>query len=118
MRIILKDDTELYKFGVSSGPNSKNRMMQIALSIYEIYRELPRITVIRDRKVDGEEVFKLENTLHKFFSFYKYTGSHFDGNTECFTDLTKEVSIQAFEATLRGDEPQHSYLRDKDKIPF
>ncbi len=118
MRITLKDGTELYKYGVASGANSKSRMMQIALSIYEIYRELPRITIIRDRKVDGDKVFQLENILHKFFIQYRLVGEHFSGNTECFIDLTKEVAIQAYEAVLVGNKPDKPYCMVKDIIPF
>jgi hypothetical protein len=109
-----------YKFGVASGHSAKERLIQIAASYYDTYRETPVIKLMRDRKVDADFVFKYETTLHRFFAFYKFD-SHlnrsFDGSTECFS-VEIDPALQAYDAVLDGMEPDFEYKKDEDKIPF
>ena len=116
MRIITPTDT-YYKMGVASGPSSKKRMLQIVESYFDRFRSTPIVKIVRDRKIDGDKVFRYENTLHKFFCMYKYTGTPFDGSTECFI-IDEDVAIQAYEATIEGNEPDQVYYKSKDVIPF
>ena len=119
MRITTPDQV-YYKFGVASGHSSKERLLQIAASYYDKYRETPIIKIMRDQKVDPEIVFQLETTLHRFFKFYHFN-SHmyraFDGSTECF-HIDKDPAIQAYEAVLDGMVPDFTYYKPEDTIPF
>lgn len=119
MRITTPEEV-YYKFGVASGHSSKERMLQIAASYYDKFRETPIIKVMRDRKVDADVVFKYETTLHQFFSFYQYDAARFfpfSGSTECFT-IDEDVAIQAYEATLNNEVPPNQYFKPEDIIPF
>ena len=119
MRITLPESV-LYKFGVASGHSSKERLLQIAGSYYDVHRETPIIKVMRDRKVNPDDVFKYETTLHRFFAFYKYNrdlNRPFDGSTECFM-IDKDSAMQAYDAVIEGMVPDFEYYKDKDKIPF
>lgn len=119
MRITTPDQI-YYKFGVASGHSAKERLLQIAGSYYDIYRETPIMKIMRDQKVDAEQVFKLETTLHRFFEFYQYNGHKnrpFDGSTECFS-IDKDPAIQAYEAVMAGLEPDFRYYKPEDIIPF
>lgn len=109
-----------YKFGVASGHSAKERLLQIASSYYDKYRETPVIKIMRDQKIDPEIVFKYETTLHRFFKYYSFDSNMyraFDGSTECFT-IDKDTAIQAYEAVLNGMEPDFTFYKDCDKIPF
>jgi len=117
MRIITSTDT-YYKFGVASGPSSKERMLQIVSSYFDRFRETPKIKIVRDRKVDGDIVFKYETILHKFFIFYQYKGSTpFSGSTELFC-VSEDAAIQAYEAVVEGNIPDFQYCKSEDIIPF
>jgi len=119
MRITTPEEV-YYKFGVASGHSSKERLLQIATSYYDKFRETPVIKLMRDRKVDAETVFQYETILHKFFAFYRYDSNRFwpfDGSTECFV-LDKDVAIQAYEAVLSGQVPEFEYCTEADRIPF
>lgn len=115
MRITMPDSV-WFKFGVASGPSSKNRMLQIAASYYDLYRETPVIKIMRDRKIDGDVVFKKENILHKFFGMYQYTKTPFDGSTELF-DIEIDPALQAYDAVVAGDVPVHVYQKEEDQLP-
>jgi len=112
MRITFKSGLTVIKIGKASGASSKERMLQIAASIYDIDRTLPHITVKRDQVVDAELVFKYETILHKYFCNYQYKNDRrkpFDGITETFV-IPESDAIQAFEAVLAGLEPEECYV--------
>jgi len=111
MRIILPSGMVVHKFGVASGNSSKERMLQICGSIFDKFRETPRIKLLRDRKVEADIVFKYENILHRFFSEYRYESKHkFDGITECFVlPDDGEDAIMAYEAVIDSQVPDHDY---------
>ena len=119
MRITTPEEV-YYKFGVASGHSAKERLLQIAGSYFDKYRETPVIKIMRDQKVDPELVFRYETILHKFFAFYKYNQSvywPFDGSSECFT-VDKDVAIQAYDAVMGGMVPGFEYCKVEDVIPF
>jgi len=111
MHITMPSGVVLHKFGVASGSSSKDRLLQICGSIFDKFRQTPMIKLIRDREVPAEEVFKLESTLHKFFSSYRYDSPHkFDGVTECFV-LPEDSgdAITAYELVITGEVPDFTY---------
>ena len=110
------EKSPIYKIGKASGTSAKKRLLQICGSIYDHYRITPSIRVLRDRKVDAAEVFKLETTLHRFFVHYKYDGPGFDGRSECFM-IEKDVAVQAYEATISGVTPPFLYRHPDDMLP-
>ncbi len=123
MRIELPSGMLLHKIGVASHHSAKERMLTICGSIFDKFRETPKIKLVRDRKVDSEKVFKYETMLHKFFSNYQYTSKHrFDGITECFVLPSDSAdAIQAYEAVLAGHVPESAYVmpdRSEDELPF
>ena len=117
LRIITPTAT-YYKFGVASGPSAKKRMMQIIESYFDRFRSTPIVKIVRDRKIDGDKVFKYEAILHKFFITYKYSEPDlFDGSSELF-DIAEDVAIQAFEQVIEDNVPDFEYCKSKDVIPF
>lgn len=120
MEITIPTGDIYYKFGKSSGLSSKERMLQICGSVFDKYRQTPAIKIIRDRKVGADVVFRYENTLHKFFSFYQFSDrlhTPFSGSSECFK-IDKDVAIQAYDAVMEGLVPDFVYHKEEDQIPF
>ena len=119
MRIKLPSDQTVFKLGVASGRSAKERMLQINGSIFDKYRETAMIKIVRDRKVDADNVFNLETSLHHFFCMYKHSDLYkWDGVTECFT-VEQDVAIQAYEAALDGVEfPKEPYCHPDEQLPF
>jgi len=125
MRIELPSGLIVHKFGVASGKSAKERMLQINGSIFDKFRETAKIRIVRDREIPSEDVFKMENTLHRFFKYNRYTTKHtFDGVTECFVLPTNsEDAVQAYEAVIEGNVPDFFYempeiVVDEYGLPF
>lgn len=119
MRIITPDGV-YFKFGIASGHSAKDRMLQIAASYYDVYRETPIIKIMRDRKIDADKVFGYETTLHRFFNYYQFNRStyrSFDGCTECFL-VEIDPALQAFDAVIEGMVPDFEYYNEADTLPF
>ena len=123
MEITLPSGMIVNKCGVASGQSSKERMLQICASIYDDQRTTPMIKIKRDREVDAENVFKFENTMHKFFSNYRYSSkAKWDGITECFC-VPIEDMVQAYELVIEGVVPDFQYQMPstkeaEDSLPF
>jgi hypothetical protein len=123
MEITLPSGMQVVKCGVASGSSSKERMMQINSSIYDKFRSTAMIKIKRDKEVDGEDVFKFENSVHKFFFNYQYDTTHkFDGCTECFC-VPIEDMVQAYELIIEGVVPDFQYQMPstkeaEDSLPF
>jgi len=84
-------------------------MMQIVESVYQKFRKTPMVYIKRDREVSGEEVFKMEATLHRFFKNYRYDTPHkFSGSTECFT-IPLADGVMAYDAVVSGEVPSFTY---------
>jgi len=99
MEIWLEEfDIPVYKFGKASGHSSKDRMLQIIGSYYDLYRCTPKVKIVRDRAVD--DVFAKETSLHQLFKDNQIVPDHkFSGCTECF-HLDKDVAVEAYERVL------------------
>lgn len=124
MEIVLPSGMPVVKIGKASGPSSKERMLQICSSIYDMFRTTPSMKIKRDREVPEDKVFKYETILHRFFKDYRYETKHkWSGNTECFVVPIADV-VQAYEAVIAGNEPDFVYalpLIDPDdpwQLPF
>ena len=118
---ITTGDKTYYKFGKSSGISSKDRMLQIIGSYYDVHRETPIVKIVRDRPIDKDLVFKYETVLHQYFNFYQYSKKllSFSGSTECF-HINKDIAVLCFEQVIEGLEPDEKepYMKDCDTIPF
>ena len=109
MEIELPSGMQVVKIGKASGKSSKDRMLQINGSIFDKFRCTAKISIKRDREVPADLVFRFENTLHRFFSNYKYNSPHvWDGVTECFVVPVADV-VQAYELVIEGVEPDFVY---------
>lgn len=126
MRIVLKSGLTVIKIGKASGKSSKDRMLQICASIYDVQRTTPAITIKKDAEVSADDVFKFETILHQFFSDYRYEGNErkWDGKTEMFV-IPLEDAIQAYEAVIDGLVPDCKYVlppcaidSGEDELPF
>jgi len=108
------------KIGVASGHSAKDRMMQIAGSFFDKYRELPIIKIRRDQKVPEDKCFEYETRLHQFFKAYSHTPVvPFSGSTELFDLCDREDDvIQAYEAVIDGMVPDFAYCTEDDELPF
>jgi len=111
MCIVLKSGLTVIKIGKASGKSSKDRMLQICASIYDVQRTTPAITIKKDTEVPAEDVFKLETTLHRYFADYQYSGNErkWDGKTEMFV-IPLDDAIQAYEAVISGLVPECKYV--------
>lgn len=120
--IELPSGMKLVKIGKASGPSAKERMLQINGSIFDKFRCTAKISIKRDREVSSEEVFKMETTLHQYFSTYQYNTPHkWSGCTEAFT-IPLADAVMAFEAVIDGQVPDSKYELPgtpmDDDLPF
>lgn len=124
MNIKLKSGLTVVKIGKASGPSSKERMLQICSSIYDVQRVTPAISIKRDQEVPYDDVFRYETILHRFFQDYRYEGNErpWDGKTELFV-IPLDDAVQAYESVLNGLVPEHRYVipelvEEQDELPF
>ncbi len=124
--IELPSGMKIVKIGKASGNSSKERMLQINSSIFDKHRCTAKISIKRDREVNGDVVFKYETILHRFFSAQRYESkTRWDGITECFV-IPLDDAVMAYEAVIEGHEPEHTYElpaklppdQDPDELPF
>lgn len=121
MEITLPSGMVVMKCGKSSGPSSKERMLQICSSIYDKFRRTPMIKIQRDREVPADKVFEYETTVHRFFCNYQYDSkTKWDGITECFV-VPLDDMVATYEAVLDGQVPDFIYELPEiieDRLPF
>lgn len=98
LAIRFENGMECIKIGVSSGPSSLDRMLQIQRDYFNKNRTTFLCRIIRDRPTDN--AYKIESTLHRFFKEYQYTPqTRFDGSTELFV-CYKQAAIESLEYLL------------------
>ena len=62
---IVVGETTVYKVGKASGHSSKQRMLQIIGSYFDVYRKTPVVSIIKDKEVTN--LTEREAALLKFF---------------------------------------------------
>ncbi|MEA1999877.1 MAG: GIY-YIG nuclease family protein [Euryarchaeota archaeon] len=88
------DGKVVYKVGVTHGRSAKKRLVQICEGMFDVYREMPRAKIQRDRK--SGDPFVDEKKIHALLAPYSYEpGRRFGGSTEFFY-CTKEVAKKAY----------------------
>ena len=101
----------LVKIGVTAR-SIEERVSEILVSIFKIYREFPYCRPKRFRKTS--EVYEKEARLHKYFDTYRYVTQHpFSGSTEFF-DVPLDEVVNIYEQLLDGklDESMQSQSND------
>lgn len=96
------EGTVVYKVGKASGHSSKQRMLQIIGSYFDVYRRTPVVKIIRDRECT--DVFKKETECHVELKDYRYfPDKTFSGCTELF-NTDKEKVIEVYERVLENNK--------------
>ena len=96
------DGNVVYKVGKSSGHSSKQRMLQICGSHFDVYRFSPRISIVRDRECN--DVFKKETKCHRELEEFRFSSEKaFSGSCELF-NVDKEKVIEVYERILEDKE--------------
>ncbi len=94
------EGTVVYKVGKASGHSSKQRMLQIIGSYFDVYRRTPIVSIVRDR--DCTDVFKKETKCHVELKEFRYfPEKSFSGYTELFL-VDKEKVIEVYERVLES----------------
>lgn len=89
---------QLVKIGVTSR-NIEDRVSEILVSIFKVYREFPYTRPKRFKKTT--DVYKKEKALHTLFKSRRYkTAKKFSGHTEFF-DITLDEAVAAYENLLK-----------------
>lgn len=92
----------VYKIGKASGKSSKDRMLQIVGSMFDVYRETPIVKIVRDRSC--QDVFTKESACHRELKPHRIkVAKKWSGCTECFS-VTKDVAIEVYERILNATE--------------
>ena len=99
---IMIGDTLVYKVGKASGHNSKQRMLQIIGSYFDVYRVTPIIKVVKDKEVSN--VFEKETKCHHALAEWQYIPEKaFSGSTELFL-VDKEKVLEVYKDVLQSTE--------------
>lgn len=89
----------VYKVGKASGGSSKDRMLSIISSYFDVYRVTPAVRIVRDRAC--EDVFTKENECHKRLKEYSFESDKaFSGHTELF-ETSKDIVLEVYEDVLQ-----------------
>lgn len=87
-----------YKIGKSSNHSSKERMLQIVGSMFDVYRETPIIRIVRDRECD--DVFSVETRCHHRLKEWRIcVEKKWSGCTECFS-VDRETALKVYEEEM------------------
>ena len=98
MEIIIGEVT-VYKVGKASGHSSKQRMLQIIGSYFDVYRVTPVVRIIKDKEVTN--VFEKETRCHHALAEWQYTPEKsFSGSTEVFL-VDKEKVLEVYKNVLQ-----------------
>ena len=91
---IVVGETTVYKVGKASGHSSKQRMLQIIGSYFDVYRKTPVVSIIKDKEVTN--VFEKETKCHHALAEWQFTPEKaFSGSTECF-NVSKEKVLEVY----------------------
>ena len=97
---IVVGETTVYKVGKASGHNSKQRMLQIIGSYFDVYRVTPVVRIIKDKEV--KNVFEKETKCHHALAEWQYKfDKAFSGHTEIF-NVTKEKVLEVYKDVLQS----------------
>ena len=96
---IVVGETTVYKIGKASGHSSKQRMLQIIGSYFDVYRVTPVVRIIKDKEVTN--VFEKETRCHHALAEWQYTPEKaFSGSTEVFL-VDKEKVLEVYKNVLQ-----------------
>lgn len=97
---ITVDGKVVYKIGKASGHSSKQRMLQIIGSYFDVYRVTPVVKIVKDKVCT--DVFKKETMCHQELVEYRFRPEKvFSGCTELF-DVDKEVVLEVYKRILES----------------
>ena len=99
---IVVGETTVYKVGKASGHSSKQRMLQIIGSYFDVYRKTPVVSIIKDKEVTN--VFEKETKCHHALAEWQFTPEKsFSGSTEIF-NVSKEKVLEVYKNVLQSTE--------------
>jgi hypothetical protein len=103
------DGKSLVKIGVTTRA-IEDRVSEILVSIFKVYREFPYCRPKRFRKTTN--IFEKETLLHNYFREYCYKPEKtFSGSSEFF-DIPLDEAVIAYEHLMAGGSLDESGLRD------
>ena len=99
---IVVGETTVYKVGKASGHSSKQRMLQIIGSYFDVYRVTPVVKIVKDKEV--KNVFEKETKCHHELVEWQFTPEKaFSGSTELFL-VDKEKVLEVYKDVLQSTE--------------
>lgn len=99
---ILVGETLVYKVGKASGHSSKQRMLQIIGSYFDVYRVTPVIKIVKDKEV--KNVFEKETKCHHALAEWQFVPEKsFSGSTELFK-IDKETVLEVYNEIVKNDK--------------
>ena len=94
------DDRVIYKIGVTKR-KPEERLMDILLSFYKVYRYVPRCDIKRFTTTDN--VYAKESIFHKCLKAYSFSSDkRFSGATELFCGIDEEILLYLYDRCLKG----------------
>ena len=94
------DDKELVKIGITTR-TIEERVSEILVSMFKVYREFPYCRPKRFRKTS--DIFEKEAILHEHFKKYSYKpDKKFSGSSEFF-DIPLDDVVVVYERLLAGE---------------
>ena len=92
-----------YKIGLTRREEVVDRLGEICLSFFNVFRYIPRCHLVKFSKCDNP--LKVEMDLHKFFSSNKVRFvKKFNGSTEFFSSLDIEELKRVYKDAIDGKD--------------
>jgi len=86
LKMVLKDNSVVYKIGMCNSSRSTDRMMEILRSWFMYYRYVPYTELKLDKETTQPVV--IEKHIHNILKPRRYTPTHdVEGSTEMFKDI-------------------------------
>lgn len=98
-KLILADDTVVYKIGITTRSKIEDRLGEVLMTFFTKYRYVPRTTVKKFKACEGH--LDKEKKLHKMYADYKYIfDKKFSGSTEFFRIEDEKMLVKNYDNVL------------------
>lgn len=108
IKLMLPDDSVIYKIGMTNTARSADRMMEILRSWFMAYRFVPYAELRLD--MECRDAYKLEQYIHRILNKNQFIpAKKVDGGTEMFADIDELRVIQflrSYSNSLFTDPPE------------
>ena len=109
--VMIVDEIEVYKIGVTQRPKIEERVCEILTSHFVQYRYFP---FCRPKRFSSTtDVYGKEAMMHKYFHDYRYEPEkRFSGSTELFTGVPLQTIVDVYKRCIDGE----NILKEREDV--